>query len=524
MPHTENIEEKFAKQIKELCDKESGKENNPSKSGEIIYQIGKIYRKRSPDKFSLIKSAGLFNAAIVRNPCNVSQIESDLIELCLHVLQQAKARNQNADLIQKATLVKTTSIHKLRKEVRDFIQRSKLKIPVKTIKDDFQNLMKGKISAIKQINEIIADQYKHIMAELSQFCEDVMGKPPCEYAIVGKGSLARKEITPYSDFENIMILSNDILLCTNQKYEEHLEYFRWFSVIFHVIILNVQETIIPSLNVSVLKGKDPNEKDTWYYDAITPNGISLDGMMPHACKFPLGRQTKTTSKQFIAELIKPVKEILEYLTTKTNLKYGYHLSDILTKTCFVFGNKNVFKQFEDGAQCYRDQKSPTDVIKDVQTSVTDDLKKFSLRFRLTKLNSQDKINIKQLVYQSTTIFVAALSQIHNISANLSFDIINELEKHKKITEHTAHKLRCAVAIACEIRLKVYMKKESQCDEAVDLKHSDEGVKNFLDIVGVESTVNYFQVAYCLQCEVAKQLNLTKLHFYSNPELINITIG
>ena len=46
----------------------------------------------------------------------------------------------------------------------------------------------------------------------------------------------------------------------------------------------------------------------------------------------------------------------------------------------------------------------------------------------------------------------------------------------------------------------------------------------MDIVGVASTVNYFQIAYCLQCEVAKQLNFTKLHFYANPQLINIAIS
>ena len=31
-----------------------------------------------------------------------------------------------------------------------------------------------------------------------------MGEAPCEYAIVGMGSLAREEITAYSDFEHII--------------------------------------------------------------------------------------------------------------------------------------------------------------------------------------------------------------------------------------------------------------------------------------------------------------------------------
>ena len=51
-----------------------------------------------------------------------------------------------------------------------------------------------------------------------------------------------------------------------------------------------------------------------------------------------------------------------------------------------------------------------------------------------------------------------------------------------------------------------------------------GIEAFLNIVGVPCTINYFQIAYCLQCEEAKQLNFTKLHFYTDPQLINITIG
>ena len=512
----EDIEEelRLAQQMKKYCDV-SGRETNPAKAADIIHQIGKIYRKRSPDKVSLVKCTGLFNAAIVRLPCNVDQIESDLSEVCLHVLQLAKAKTQSADLIKKANCLKT-SINELRNKVNNFLQISLPKIIGNTEKSKFQQLMENKISAVQRINEIIADQYKHIMAELAQFCEDVMGNPPCEYAVVGMGSLARKEITPYSDFEHI------ILLCNDKNYQLHLEYFRWFSVIFHVVVLNIQETIIPSLNVCSLNDKNSEEQNTWYYDAITPRGISFDGMMPHACKFPLGRQTLTENKRFTCELIKPVDQMLQYLSSDADLKNGYHLSDILTKTCFVFGNKTIFKTFVNGAQCHEDQKSSEEIIDNIQTQIKDDLNKFSTRFRLSQLKSQNKINIKQLVYRSCTIFVAALARIHHISANSCFDVINEMEKNKKITKHTAFKLKCAIAIACEMRLRVYMKKQSQFDEAIDLKQSD-GMESFLDIVGLASTINYFQIAYCLQCEVAKQLKLTKLHFYSNSETINITI-
>ena len=505
---------RFARQIKDTCCDESGKETNPAKAAEILHQIGLIYRQRSPDKISLIKSAGLLNAAVVRNPPNVSQIKSDLSELCRHILKQSNANNQTADLIGKSQQVKV-SVTNLRNKVKVFLKSKVPKISEITSKTNRIALNKAKTTAIQQLNKIIAHKYKQIMAELSQYCENVMGKPPCKYAIVGMGSLAREEITAYSDFEHIILLFDD------ENYKSYLDYFKWFSVIFHIVVLNVQETIVPSLNIASLNGNE-SSLGNWFYDDVTPRGICFDGMMPHACKFPLGRQQHTKNKHFTTELIKPVSEMLEYLSSDADLKHGYHLADILTKTCFVFGNEDIFKLFADGARNYHRTKSQTDTINDITQQVKQDLNNFSTRFRLSKLKSQHSINIKQLVYRSTTIFISALARKHNILANSCFDIIDEMANNKQITQNTAEKLKFTIAVACEMRLRVYTKKNCQCDNAIDLKQ--DGIERFLHIVGVACTISYFQIAYCLQCEVAKQLNFTKLHFYTDPQLINITIG
>ena len=505
---------RFARQMKDTCCDESGKETNPAKAAEILHQIGLIYRQRSPDKIALIKSAGLFNAAIVRNPPNVSQIKSDLSELCRHILKQSNANNQTADLIEKSQQVKV-SVTNLRNEVKVFLERKVPKMSEITSKTNLIALNKAKTTAIQQLNKLIAHKYKQIMAELSQYCENVMGKPPCKYAVVGMGSLAREEITAYSDFEHIILLFDD------ENYKSYLDYFKWFSVIFHIVVLNVQETIVPSLNIASLNGNE-SSLGNWFYDDVTPRGICFDGMMPHACKFPLGRQQHTKHKHFTTELIKPVSEMLEYLSSDADLKNGYHLADILTKTCFVFGNEDIFKQFADGARNYHGTKSQTDTINNITQQVKQDLNNFSTRFRLSKLKSQHSINIKQLVYRSTTIFISALARKHKISANSCFDIIDEMANNKQITQNTGEKLKFAIAVACEMRLRVYIEKNCQCDNAIDLQQ--DGIEKFLDIVGVACTISYFQIAYCLQCEVAKQLNFTKLHFYTDPQLINITIG
>ena len=192
-------------------------------------------------------------------------------------------------------------------------------------------------------------------------------------------------------------------------------------------------------------------------------------MMPHACKFPLGRQQHTKHKYFTTELIKPVSEMLEYLSSEADLKNGVSFSwHINKKPCFVFGNEDIFKQFINGAQNYLDAQSQTDTINNITNQVQQDLNNFSTRFRLSNLKSQHTINIKQLVYRSTTIFISALARKHNISANSCFDIIDEMAKNNLITQLTAEKLKFAIAIACEMRLRVYTDKNSQCDNAIDL--------------------------------------------------------
>ena len=482
------------------------KETDPEKSAEILHKIALIYKQRSPDKISLVRCVGLLNAAILRNPSNISQIKADLIDVSKHVLEQANANNCNAGIVvAKANTVKD-EFKKLRNNVDNFLQ----KLRSSNIKTEvLSELQVRKAEAIQFINKTIANKYKQIMADISNFCLDIMGKPPCEYSIVGMGSLARSEITPYSDFEHI------ILLCDDENYEQHLEYFRWYSVIFHVIVLNLQESIIPSLNIKSL---------SWCFDAHTPRGVSFDGMMPHACKFPLGRFQKTEKKPFVTELIKPVSEMLKYLSSEEDLKNGYHLADILTKTCFVFGNEDIFDQFVSRVRTYLSSKSKQDRFHEIEQQVRDDLDKFSTRFRLANLKSQDTINIKQLVYRSSTLFVAALASIHNVFESSCFDIIQVMASRNIISQTTKVKLSYAVAIACEMRLTVYMEKKSQCDNPIIFNETDENIKKFLSIVGAKNTINYFQIAYCLQREVAKQLNLSKLRFYSDPQLINITLG
>ena len=349
------------------------------------------------------------------------------------------------------------------------------------------------------------------MKDVSQYCAHVMGPPPCKFAVVGMGSLARNEITPYSDFEHIILLEK----VENSRYFENcLEYFRWFTVIFHIIVLNLQETIIPRLNIKHLNDKR-GELGDWFFDTCT-SGISFDGMMVHACKFPLG-STQTT------ELIKPVDEMLEYLSNDKSLKQDYHLSDILTVTCFVYGDQALHDAFQTGIKLYNVSKTRDEVFDEIRKQIQDDLDNFAARTKLVSLKPNTNLNVKQLFYRTSTLFIAAMGKICECKSSSCFDIINELAGQQKLSENTKHKLLYAVAIACEIRLCVYMKAKSQRDYIQPHENSQTIFDEILKFITVESIINYFQIVYCLQREIIEKLKIKKSHIYSNYSLMNITI-
>ena len=159
------------------------------------------------------------------------------------------------------------------------------------------------------------------------------------------GSLAKKEITPYSDFKCAILLEEGV---QNQpNYEVILEYFTWFAVIFQIILITLGETILPSVAIPGLNDFSKKGGD-WFYDNITPSGISFDGFMHHACKTPLGRQEPTEKKPWKVELINPVSEMLRYLSVEADLKNRYHLADVLAQSYFVCGDTILYNDFSDG--------------------------------------------------------------------------------------------------------------------------------------------------------------------------------
>ncbi|XP_078490976.1 uncharacterized protein LOC144747085 [Ciona intestinalis] len=494
-------EDRLVGQLKLACDKDN-KEVDLKKSSQALHGMAKLYAANTEqEKLSYIRSAALFNAAIIRDKGN-TEIKINLDNLCSTVLNAAKEKIGDENLVQFSMEVKR-KLENYRKELKSVELPL---IPDNVKGEELVALQKQKIDSVSKMQDDVTAKYTELMKHVSDKCEMIMGKPPCKYTVVGMGSLARAQITLYSDFEHVIVLDDKVENLNKQEREKVMRYFRWFTTIFHIIVINLGETIIPAVAIPTLNG----EKGDWFFDSITPRGISFDGMMPHASKMPLGRQQHTETKPWKTELIKPVVEMLKYLDSEVDMKQGYHLADILSKTCYVAGDQSLYKDFKQRANLIVIANDRTGEFAKVKKQVEEDLLNFSINDEImeSKFNVR-KNNIKRLIYRNATLFIAALGRFHYIQKSSCFDILDELKEIGVLNEQTKHQLKFMVAVALEIRFKMYMKYGKQEDSISDSSVKDfEGVfLNLKDLVGKTSLIKFTNTVVLLTA-VLKNQNLS----------------
>ena len=132
-------ENDLAKKLKEICDKD-GSEEAPQQSAEIFYKLSQIYCQKNT-MVSLIRSATLLNAAIIRKPSNMQEIKNDLNKLCFGVLKKASAKQLDADLIAAAAKVKE-KVKTMRNEVNQELDHLKMSETICKTKEEIENINK----------------------------------------------------------------------------------------------------------------------------------------------------------------------------------------------------------------------------------------------------------------------------------------------------------------------------------------------------------------------------------------------
>lgn len=289
-------------------------------------------------RLSILRSVGLLCAAKVRESDDgkKAKIDNIIAAIWSSVICQASCSNDTDDerrILFDAVKSTKSKLMKMRDKTNKVLDE---------VKND------PKRHSIIQLQKSNTEEFKEIIISIYQNCMSLIGSPPCEFDLMGLGSLARGEFTPYSDFESSILLETPTEETTEEEQDSWKDYFRSVSLLFGIVMLNLEETLVPALNIPALNNKLFD--NDWFFDIRTPSGIAFDGLIPSSCINPLGRMEPTLKKKHLTEFIKPIDEMLKFLDDDEVLLNGYHVREVLMCSTSIsnenFGKRQIFEEFQ----------------------------------------------------------------------------------------------------------------------------------------------------------------------------------
>lgn len=375
----------------------------------------------------------------------------------------------------------------------------------------------------------IATEMKYFLAKLFQDAEKQLKiKPPCEYAIVGLGSMANNQITPHSDLEFAIIV---------QQYSEEIHiYFKNLSQIVHFKVINLGETIIP----------------TSTYD------IDMSQFIKRAVNFDLGGKTPLgridNDKPY--NLIGTKEWLLHYVQNKDNKSehIDKNLHNILQKVCYVHGNKNLVTEYQLMIEEFllnenSETKKPICLERAVkvliegateieyngnsnffgsQKIILGDLKKFNFA---TSHDAYGKIfDVKQEIYRLPDRFIDSLGMIYGALGQSAWDTVDVLLEKNILNNIAVINLKFAISFATMLRLKTYAHHDRQQENLLlrpDVNEPNEQITKQLHLMPEELTEdgNLFKFYY-ISLELRRKLDkfCSELKELTNDDIQNYFIN
>ena len=286
-----------------------------------------------------------------------------------------------------------------------------------------------------------------------------VGPAPCGYSLVGLGSLARGEMTPYSPIECLLLMEKDT--------PDNRQYFRRVSTVFHGWVIQLQETILPTLAIPELNEEPGHPTDFYDHGLYIQRGCSLDGSLSHGPKTPLGR-LGIEAKPWGVELIQTPEHMASCASVWSAQREGDHLDEMLSATVLIAHNQagaTLYPQFTAQVEAWsQEQGSKQNSLRQQRAgqALKRDMKRFdpSIHFGL----DGTAIGVKKGLYRLPILLLHGLAAVAGCPAHgTDREALDYLKAQDLVSELTHPVLHLWLSLAKTIRLHICLARGAQQD-------------------------------------------------------------
>ncbi|CAH1781324.1 unnamed protein product [Owenia fusiformis] len=445
---------------KQLCDLTKEVFRNHEKEAVTMMALGDIYKQRclrkSAEREHYTKAIGLYTGAktclnkATEAGKKFDQYSDQITTSCEEVKQLYRKhiikRGPNMVKQWSAAGELKTYRDKLKIKVEDELVRLFYECP----KPEFGKNPEYEKRLNKQIRSICEENTKFVKEFTAKMMSDSVaecGPPPYRFTMVGLGSLARGETTPYSDLEYILLTDEDDI---------HDEYFLNLHYHFQMQVLSLGETPLPTIAIKSLNDFYNPDDSNNFYDDVSVSGFKLDGNMPWASKTPPGH--KGTRKRKPLKLIGTPKYMAKLSTTEADKNNGYHLATIISTATRIMGDEKLFQEFKQQLARVRADENQDSILKACIKRMKADCKKYKCVINDDSLRSR---NAKQDYYRFPSTLISNLKDLYGIDKTSPWEIIDELQDKIHVGGETCSDLAFMINTVIGIRMYTYCTKNQQ---------------------------------------------------------------
>lgn len=297
--------------------------------------------------------------------------------------------------------------------------------------------LEGKASP-EELQAMMTEGYRKLLEGLINDSIAHLGRgAPAVFAFAGLGSIARRELSPYSDLEFICLLET--------ASPENLDYFRALNELLALKVVNMGETAYKFIRF------EGGER------SLTPSGFHLDraGLSPLGVQ---GSQELIGSPSDLAALLRNGERIFVnamslacHITGDSRLTVAYQQE---VRTVFNPPKPSLFSTVFGGGGRRRSRK--TRAVELMENYIGD----FQPQLNQVKIDD-GTFEVKIELYRPLHGVVNALALYHGLSSQNTFDQINELQRGNLINHEGGEQLKRALRRAVLIRFETHLFYENE---------------------------------------------------------------